>query len=80
MTNVLRAPMLEGFERRAASVLKQCEASRGGYLNVYVRHTLRTIMNLWIKTDGHFVGHTALLCSGLRFSLSVQSWRNRYSE
>jgi hypothetical protein len=36
MTNVLRAPMLEGFERRAASVLKQCEASRGGYLNVYV--------------------------------------------
>jgi hypothetical protein len=36
MTNVLRAPMLEGFEQRAASVLKQCEASRDGYLDVYV--------------------------------------------
>lgn len=37
MTNVLRAPLLEGFEKRASSVIEKCEASRGGYLDVYVR-------------------------------------------
>lgn len=82
MTNFLRAPMLEGFEKRAASVLKQCEASRGGYLDVYVwalSCNRNTIIRLCIETESH-IGHPALLCIGLRFAFSVQSWRNRYFE
>lgn len=81
MTNILRAPMLDGFEQRAASVLNQCEASRGGYLDVYVCVLSGTyqLIYSWTETDSR-VGHSALLCFGLRLSLSIQPRRNRYSE
>lgn len=40
MTNILRAPLLDGFEQSASSVIEKCEASRGGYLDVYVCYLL----------------------------------------
>ncbi|OKL55861.1 hypothetical protein UA08_08881 [Talaromyces atroroseus] len=36
MTNILRAPLLDGFEQSASSVIAKCEASRGSHLDVYV--------------------------------------------
>lgn len=37
MTNILGSSIMEGIRQRAGSVIKQCEASMGGYLDVYVR-------------------------------------------
>lgn len=36
MTNILRSTILDGIRQRAAAVMDQCRASRGGYLDVYV--------------------------------------------
>ncbi|CAL5869093.1 uncharacterized protein PFLUO_LOCUS3321 [Penicillium psychrofluorescens] len=36
MTNILGSSIMEGIRQRAGSVIKQCEASMGGYLDVYV--------------------------------------------
>lgn len=39
MTNIARPEITAGIQERAASVIKQCTKSIGGYLDVYVGFT-----------------------------------------
>lgn len=45
MTNIINLDIIQGFQQRAMSVVKQCEASLGSYLDVYVWPALTKRIN-----------------------------------